>query len=258
MILAVVGIAHGHDLLPYYLDHYRSLGVERFVIACDAELQRALSLQPDVEAVDLPRGFQRSRLVGMIEEELRVRHAGPADWVIPADLDELNEYPTSLPDLVAQMRRDAATHVEGVMRDRIAPGGVLAALEPFEGGRSIWDQYPLEAAVGVRLAESRTDKVLLSRGDLAWGIGHHQMRDAPALPAFRAQGVAHHFKWRADLLRNLSWRVENEERARVPWKQESVRLREYLHTHGRIRPEDVDARAGWQPTASVARPRTGD
>jgi hypothetical protein len=255
VIVAVVGIAHGHDLLPYYLHHYRGLGVERFVIACSPELQRTLSSQPDVEAVDLPRGFLRSRLVGMIEEELRVRHNCADDWLIPADLDELNEYPASLTDLVTQIRHEGATHVEGVLRDRIASDGALAELQPFECGQSIWDQYPLEGTVSARIADSRIDKVLLSRGDLGWGIGHHRMRDAPGLRAFSARGVAHHFKWRATLVPNLDWRVENEARAGVPWKDESVRLSEYFRTHGRICLDDVDARAGWRPVAPSA-PRT--
>ena len=252
MIVAVVGIAHGHELLPYYLDHYRRLGVERFVVACSPELQRTLAWGPDAEPVDLPHGFQRSRLVGMIEEELRVRYARADDWLIPADLDELNGYPASMPDLVAQMEREGATHVEGPLADRLAPDGVLAELRPFEDGQSIWDQYPLEATVGARLAGSRVDKVLLSRGDLGWGVGHHQLRDAPGLKPFSRRGAAYHFKWRADLGRNLAWRVENEARARAPWTAESVRLREYLDAHGRIRLEDVDARAGWRPAASSA------
>jgi hypothetical protein len=98
------------------------------------------------------------------------------------------------------------------------------------------------------------DKVLLSRGDLAWCLGHHHMRDAPRLKAFGARGVAHHFKWRADVVRNVEWRVQHEERARVPWKAESARLRDYLHANGRIRLEDVDARVGWRPALDAAAP----
>lgn len=85
----------------------------------------------------------------------------------------------------------------------------------------------------------------MSRGDLSWGMGHHQMRDI--LPSFSLRGIAHHFKWRDGLLKNLSWRVKNEVRARVPWSEESMRLAKYLEQHGRILPADVDAVTGWRP-----------
>lgn len=254
MIVAIVGIVHAYDLLPYYLRHYRELGVERFIIACNpddldpaGELRRMLASQPDIDTVDLPTGFQRSNLVGMIEEEVRLRSAIAGDWLIPADLDELNQYPTSLRGVVQQMEQGGFTHIVGELRDRLAPDGILKRLAPFDDGVSIWDQYPLEASVTARIAGGLTDKVLLSRGDLALGIGHHRMRDLPALRPFGSSGIAHHFKWREGLAQSLLWRVENEKRARVPWSRESVLLSNYLQEHGRILPEDVDATVGWHP-----------
>jgi hypothetical protein len=259
MILAIVGIVHGFDLLPYYLSHYRALGVGRFIIACDpakldpsGALGRMLALQPDFEVLDLPRGFRRSGLVGMIEEEARSSVASGDDWAIPADLDELNQYPGDLRDLVRRMEQDGSTHLAGELRDRLASGGVLARLLPFAQGVSIWEQYPLEARVTARIAGGRTDKVLLSRGDLAWCMGHHCMREARTLRPFHSHGVAHHFKWRDGLAETLAWRVENEARARVPWSTESVRLSGYLRRHGRIVPQDVEATPGWRPESPPA------
>lgn len=254
MIVAIVGLCHSYELLPYYLEHYRGLGVDRFLVACEPDaldpsggLRRVLASQGDVEVVALPAGFRRSNLVGMIEEEVRARTVTAGDWVIPADLDELNRYPADLRGLVAEMERDGSDYVAGEMRDRLAPEGLLRGLLPFERGVSIWEQYPLEADVTGRIAGGATGKVLLSRGDLAWGMGHHRMREAAALKAFRLGGVAHHFKWRAGLLEALAWRIENEERARLPWSRESARLSEYLREHGRVVPEDVGAAVGWRP-----------
>ena len=191
MILAIVGIVHSYDLLPYYLRHYRELGVDRFAIACNPDdldpaggVKKMLASEPDVNVVDLPGGFQRSRLVGMIEEEVRLRTATAEDWAIPADLDELNQYPADLRDLVAQVEQYGFTHVSGELRDRLAPEGVLAGLKPFDRGVSIWGQYPLEANVTGRIAEGLTEKVLLPRGDLAWGIG------TPQSPFALAQAVS--------------------------------------------------------------------
>ena len=252
MIVAIVAIVHNYDLLPYYLQHYRRLGVQRFIISCDPGrldpsdgLRRALSAQSDIEVVDLPGGFRRSNLVGMINEEVRSRSVTAGDWVIPADLDELNQYPAPLDDLVEQMLQSGSTYVAGRLRDRLAAGGLLTELAPFEEGLTIWAQYPLEADVTARIAEGQTEKVLLFRGDLPLSVGHHRLRDGTLSKAFEARGVAHHFKWRAGLDRVLAWRIENEVRAKVPWSRESTELTKYIKEHGRIVPKDVDAVAGW-------------
>jgi hypothetical protein len=259
MIIAIVGIVYGYDLLQYYLSHYRQLGVERFAIAYDpagidpsGDLKQILARQSDVDVLKLPRGFQRSGLVGMIEEEIRSLIATADDWLIPSDLDELNQYPAPLCEVVRQMKRDGCTHLVGELRDRLAPEGELAELLPFDQGISIWEQYPLAGNVTGRIGEGRIDKVLLSRGDLAWCLGHHQMRDSPRLRPFGRAGVAHHFKWRAGVAGTLAWRVTNEERARVPWSKESLRLSNYIQKHGRIVPADVDATGGWRPESHIA------
>ena len=184
-----------------------------------------LASHPDVDVVNLPRGFQRSSLVGMIEEEVRSLIATAGDWLIPSDLDELNQYPADLRDLVHQMEQDGSTHLVGELRDRLAPEGVLAGLLPFDQGVSIWDQYPLEGDVTARIAGRVGSTGALSRGDLAWCMGHHRMRDSPMLRPFGSTGVAHHFKWRDGLAQTLAWRVDSEERARVPWSRESISSR---------------------------------
>jgi hypothetical protein len=252
VILAIVGVVHAYDLLPYYLSHYRKLGVDRFAVACnpkeldrEGDLKRTLALQADVDVCSLPRGFRRSNLVGMIEEEVRQRIATPDDWVIPADLDELNQYPEELHELTEKMRQHGFTHVTGKLRDRLARSGVLTALKPFERSVSIWEQYPLEADVTARITQGSTKKVLLSRGDLGWTAGHHRMRPSPLLKPFPSTGVAHHFKWRDGLAQTLTWRVQNEERARAPWSHESARLSDYLRERGRIALDDVNTTTGW-------------
>ncbi len=252
MILAITGILHACDLLPYYLDHYRQLGVERFVIACNpdqggGELGRQLSAQADVETLPLPRTFRRSNLVGMVEEETRLRVAGPDDWVIPADLDELNQYPDDLPEIVRAMEHDGYTHLVGELRDRLADGGELTSLLPFSRGVPIWHQYPLEGSVTSQLARGSVEKVLLSRGDLGWTVGHHRMRPTPMLKAYPKMGTAYHFKWREGLAGNLAWRVDHESRARAPWYEESQRLGDHVREHGRINLDQIATSEGWKP-----------
>jgi hypothetical protein len=125
MILAVVGIVHSFDLLPYYVVPLLKVGVARFVIACNVneggELGGLLVGRPDVLVLALPRTFRRSNLVGMVDEEIRVRASGPHDWVIPAGLDELNQYLDDLQKLASEMEWCGYSRVVGELRHRLAP-----------------------------------------------------------------------------------------------------------------------------------------
>jgi hypothetical protein len=262
MIIAVTAIVHGYELLPYYLEYYRELGVEEFVISCDpeeldesGELGTYLAAQADVKLLPLPRTFRRSKLVGMIEEEIRKKIGRHSDWLIPADLDEFNQYPWPLRDLVERLERGGYTHVNGVFSDRLAVGGELVALKPQSEHISLWDQYPMEAAVTQRIGQGQLEKVMLSRGDVGWALGHHHVSARPDLKPHPDEGVVHHFKWRDTVLRTLNWRVSNEEKVGtgLPWVGETIRMREYLRQHGRIRYEDVGATPGWRPSARAAR-----
>ena len=64
----------------------------------------------------------------MNEEEVRRAVAGPDDWVVPADLDELNQYPLPLPELVRLLAAGGYTHVTGTLVDRLAADGALRPL----------------------------------------------------------------------------------------------------------------------------------
>jgi hypothetical protein len=255
MIIATVAIVHDYALLRYYLQHYRICGVERFFIACDSDdldasgaLTAFLGSQIDVVQLSLSRRFRRSRIVGATEEDIRRQVATPQDWVVPADLDEFNQFPLALADLAADLDAGGFTHVTGHLADRLAPEGHLARLEPFDNQIPIWDQYPLVADATSCIVEGTTEKVLLSRGDLPLWLGHHRLGDnAPNRP-HPYVGEAHHFKWRDGLEATVEWRLANESKVSAPWRHESENLASYLSEHGRIRPEDTSARIGWAPT----------
>lgn len=254
MIIAIVGIVHKSNLLPYYLQHYRYLGVQKFFVSCDPDkldpsgaLKEFILRQKDIELIQLPSGFRRSQLCGGIEEEIRKTVATSDDWVIPSDLDEFNQYPVTLPEFVHKLQSGFFTHMSGHLSDRISVSGELNGLLPIEDGVSIWKQYPLVGQVTALLSRGRTDKVLISRGDLAWGMGHHQMRDADNLNPYPELGVSHHFKWIGGLEQRLGWRIDNEQRVRLPWSEESLRLVNYFQQHGRVIHEHVAAIEGWHP-----------
>ena len=248
-------LSHDATLLPHFVKHYRWLGVERFAISIHeqrpgvrAEAEAIVeTLGPGIDLHAATARQQRSGVEGWNKEELRQRVAQPDDWIIPADLDEFIQFSVPLPNLLEQMCGRNAQYVMGRFSDRLAPGGELTATLPFP---NLWLQYPLEADVSVRLARCLCTKVVLSRGDCPLGCGHHFVC-GPARELRSAHGIVHHFKWRAGLVEALTRRVEIYRHQKVPWVGESERVLAYLTKHGRIVPEDFNARPGRRPAGST-------
>ncbi len=262
MIIVATAVLHDSGLLPYFVAHYRAVGADRFAIAVDrdgtgaAEALAYGDAQPDIDVLEVTPRYRRNRLVGSNEEDIRRAVAGPRDWVVPADLDELNQYPGDLPDLVGRMERAGAVQLVGHLVDRLAADGRMAPLAPVGRGRSLWDQYPLEAPLTTRFTQGETAKVLVARGDQALGLGHHRVVGEPA-PAWPESGRAHHFKWREGLTAMLRWRIDHERRARMPWVVESERLLEILERSGGFDPDAVGAVPGWRGPDEVAERPSG-
>lgn len=161
MIVSITSIAHDVSLLPYFLHHYRNLGVQRFFFAVtdnalsqlpQQEICDLLGREPDVIPVTSAE-FAKMGAWGHARWEtdvIRKQLTQHGDWVIPADLDEFNEYPLPLPQLIAEMDRggggnpfDGRAKRSGCPQQNARPfagfqGGCLplAAIPPVVSGYS--------------------------------------------------------------------------------------------------------------------------
>src|SRR5579875_3868884 len=81
--------------LPYFLEYYRRLGVDRFLLVdnnSDDGTREYLADQPDVEYFHTDAGFLGSANGRMWLQELAETYA-TGRWVLVADVDELFVYP---------------------------------------------------------------------------------------------------------------------------------------------------------------------
>jgi hypothetical protein len=99
-----------HDLLPLFLDHYRRLGVARFVIVDNdsSDGTRELLLdQPDVELHHTAAGYAGAN-AGTLWIDGLMQEQTPDVWVVYADCDELLVYDRCethpLPVLIDRLR----------------------------------------------------------------------------------------------------------------------------------------------------------
>lgn len=130
--------------LPYYLDHYRKLGVDHFLIVdndSDDGTGPYLEAQPDVSLWTTPDSYKLSRF-GVDWLTWLQRQHGHGHWCLTADADELLVYPDyqarNLHDLTAWLAgRDVRSF--GAMMLDLYPKGPLSQQSYTKG------QNPVEA-----------------------------------------------------------------------------------------------------------------
>lgn len=228
--------------LPQLVQHYRALGVDQFLFSLQQEptvdvAQREQQLERFVQqlrALDCAHGFS---LVAPFDvwavrdqhARLQAKYVAPQDWVVWCDSDEFQVYPGGLQAFTAECDSKGIEFLRGVFIDRIAADG---GLPPFDPAQPIWGQFPLCCNVTALLAKAETRKVVLSRGYVRLDVGHHWPLGSGAYTSARGWVQIHHFKWHADVIRSLNFRIQPEWKAKCSWWTESQRLLDYFTAHG--------------------------
>ena len=137
--VAVVACVHNEMfMLPHFLAHYRSMGVEGFLIAdncSDDGTLEYLAEQPDVALFSVDTDYSASAY-GVAWQQALLAHYRPGRWTVVADADELlfadADRRTRLPDLLAGAEYAGAEAVRLFMLD-MYPKGPLAAADFASG-----------------------------------------------------------------------------------------------------------------------------
>jgi len=250
------------DLLPHWLDHYLRLGVDQFVLCVLSEgmsgqideIQSAIAGLP--VRVHWFSDWTDERQQQVLRNALDDVGCRGEDWVVHADLDELNEFPAPVDELARAMEKAGRSAVHGNFVDRVSAGGWLVAAKPSP---SLAEQYPIECVLTDRILKGFTEKIMLARHEVWVSGGHHK---AGAFSGGHVVGQwqdyrVHHFKWRAGLLERLRWALANVAAADSQWGQETQRLLEFVGAEGRIPIEDerLESRLAGSSSPKI-RPRT--
>lgn len=121
------------ERLPYFLEHYRKMGIGQFLIVdngSDDGSDRFLMAQPDVSLWQTKDSYRKSRF-GVDWLNGLQRRFGVGHWCLTADADELLVIPhgetRDLTDLTAHLDRSGATCFAAMMLDCYPKGPVGAA-----------------------------------------------------------------------------------------------------------------------------------
>lgn len=207
-LVSCVGAGRDDALVGHFVAHYRGLGIpaERMHVVVHADEGDDAALDRTVERLaglgvvpaDVWRGTYTSGELWQRRRAVQRRLVRPSEWLVSADVDELHAYPAPLAEVVAHLEELGATVLQGPMLDRVAPGGVLAPVDPR---RPLAEQFPVVADVMCPVAGRAgpgsgdgTVKMMLFRGDVLPGIGGH------------APWVARHGPWRREGVRYAAGR----------------------------------------------------
>ena len=254
-LIACVGVKSPLALIDHFVDHYRRLGVGEFLLLFHAapgdprrepmrQRLEELGIEPALEIAS----YSAARKLGHFRDLVR-RRCSPQDWVVYADIDELQTYPVELPEFLEERERRRHRFVRGQMIDRLAVGGELVEMR---AGASIWDQFPERARLTASLTGGWDRKVCVARASLTLGDGGAHAIDfglTPGLnyrlthqwPRFGDRTIEiHHFKWDATLPGRVTEKLQaaagDHDAAEGPaYIEEYRRLDRHLREHGRIR-----------------------
>jgi len=152
--LIVVAVSRNERvLMPHFLAHYRSLGVQHFVIVdnlSDDGTREYLLDQPDVVVYSADTEYRHSHYGVAWQQAVLGAHA-VGKWVLLADVDEFLAWPSdvggsTLPQHVQALQRQGCSAATVLMVD-MYPEGALAdadfsAAQPFDVARC-FDAQPL-------------------------------------------------------------------------------------------------------------------
>ena len=217
LVRTCLGVKRDLPLIRPFVHHYRGLGVDEFLVTLSAEYEHEPNLQQATEILaDLgiePTG----RWIGPYVDRVRGEHlcrmiesASESDWIITADMDEFQEYPEGLREVVAICERDNIASVHGVLIDRLTSDGTLPkALDPKQ---SLSAQFPVKANLQRLIARKRNVsewymvKVLLHKRPFTLSGGNHRLSpESEEICASQGLGrmdgyTVNHFKWFSDVL----------------------------------------------------------
>lgn len=196
-------------LLAAFVEHYRGVGIESFVLgfhfpeAANAELRKTL-LEACHDLVGPPAivsdGAWHETLHGEIRDRLRA--LAPSGWQLIADSDEFQAYPLEITKIIKEAEAVGSETVGGLLLDRVSATGDILPWDPTVG---LDRSYPLGGFLTALKLYGDPRKVVLAKSTVELTLGSHYSFKSP--PSNDLLVPVHHFKWRSGILEDLNRRV---------------------------------------------------
>jgi len=255
MIYLFTGIYDDITLLPQFLHHYQSLGVDHVFLAVNNYKDRRMSHKVKEVAhgqpVTVAHEYQAPHswvTQGMYRTQVMSSHMQPGDWALVADLDEFQEYPEALRGLLSGCEASGEDCVCGTMTDRVASDGSLPVLR---ADIPVSAQFPIGLPLTRQVLQAPVNKVVCIRGPSPLPRSCVTVAELTREHLRRVSlkhAIIHHYKWHAGVLAKLIERRDSYKKAFGQGNhsfanyRESERFLDYFEKKGRIDLSDFDVR----------------
>ena len=215
-LLANIGGESAQSLLPHFINHYKKLGIEKFLIVVHGGIKPPGTV-PQIKKmlsrfnIDVCKTWYGEYSDGVKDTELKNKvlreNCNQKDWIINADLDEFQVYPKYLPDLLKECDKNGYDHLIGRLIDRITANG---SFPPISKSIPIWQQFPIACHLTEEVIGGYTRKVIAMRGYMTMKTGHHKAKHGfrPYPKIFEV----HHFKWDNTIITRTRERLKTFEK----------------------------------------------
>lgn len=171
------------------------------------------------------------------------------DWMIPLDVDEFLDLPSSLPDFLKTCSAGGFNCVRGRLIDRVAENRSLRCISRTP---SLEKQFPLRSTLTETVALGHTGKIVAFQAPLVPGKGHHSIIRHKHKARFSDRIVdVNHYKWDSLLPGRLKKRYQEYRKMKVPWGKESYRLLRYFSEFQRVKPEHISGTSSHMETEAL-------
>ncbi|HED12751.1 MAG TPA: PqqD family peptide modification chaperone [Gammaproteobacteria bacterium] len=230
-IILVIPVGRDFRLLPRCLEHYHLQGVEQIFLNVHARMEWGSDLVDRIQEI----GRQYNARIGHVHHRVYTEschttriildhYAKQDDWVIYSDVDEFQEYPDSLHNIIEYCERNQYDYVRGLLLDRVAIDGSL----PMLNDRSLPAQFPVAAQITGVIRHGDTNKIVLSRAGIPMGSGQHFTAAGKGAPVQTLRVTVHHFRWDSEAPANLSYMKQMLDSIDVVWAGEYQRILDHL------------------------------
>lgn len=143
-----IGVEHDLQLIPHFIDYYKNLGVTDFLLTLSSPTSDHKNLTIAKSILSDNNINPIFTWIGKYKENRRkkylrtmVKDLKPNNWIVTADCDEFQEYPTNLIDFTKDLDENKLTWTRGYLIDRLALNGVIP--KSILNNDSLFNQFPL-------------------------------------------------------------------------------------------------------------------
>ena len=209
-----IGVEYDLPLISPFIEHYKALGVDEFYITLSSPTEehenfskgKAILSKYDIDPFAIWIGPYREGVRNQYLHKM-ISHLSNNEWILTADCDEFQEYPSDLHTFSSELDKEGDTWVHGGVIDRVANGGEIP--KKLDRNLTLAEQFPIKCNMHRLKPESPSKggaiinnekfmpKVMLHKKNITLVAGNHFPINSQRKNNKKHKHIlnVNHFKW---------------------------------------------------------------